>query len=227
MSADQKGAFVIIALNENQLALDHGRAAAAPIHLHGEAAKILRPQELAFEVVAKDADHAEISNQPLAIGGGCFGGVGVVDVNRHSRLAGMRRLFPEHFAGGFVEAEHLPAIVDRRRLSVTAEKCRQNSRALAGGPVVGIGPLLILRHRRCHEDFVAPHNRLRPADARDFCFPGEMLVDRPFFRMFRLRGDAVAAGAAELWPVFERRRIDEERPQAARQTTVSDALWKL
>src|SRR5438445_699424 len=107
--------------------MHYRRAARAPVHLRRIAAQVFVPEQLARQVVAIDARHAEVSNQPLAIGRWRLRRIAVVWMNWNSRLTGESRLLPGYISGGRIEAKHLPLAFDVRRFFIAAENRAQNA----------------------------------------------------------------------------------------------------
>src|SRR6267142_1122588 len=129
VEGDQERFFLIVDLQEDALPVDHRGTRRAPAHLHGECAQVLLPHELAGEVVAIEAVHAEIGVDVLAVRHRCLGRVGVGGVCGDARLAFQSDLFPEHLAAGAIEAVDLPAINPVRRRSAAAEAAASAAKA--------------------------------------------------------------------------------------------------
>ena len=94
----EKRRLVVVALDVDVVAEQHRRASGAPTELHAVGAEVFRPEQIAGEVVAVNARHAEVGDHALAIGDGRFRRIRIVGVDRNRRPAFAGDLFPKSFA---------------------------------------------------------------------------------------------------------------------------------
>jgi hypothetical protein len=113
-----------------------------------------------------------------------------VDTHGGPALAG--DLLPNDITRGRIEAEQRPAILDVGRSGINPRARKQHREtAHARSAIFGIRLCLLVGFGGREEDFVAPHNRLGPADAGDLLLPGDMLFGAPFDGELVVLGEAV------------------------------------
>src|SRR5262249_32730340 len=121
VEADQGGVGLLVVVQQQRLAVDDRRDGLAPAEARVHPPQLALPQRLAVEVVAVRAEGAERRIQPLAVGGGRAGGVGVrrmVALVRHLLGGGV---LPAQAARLAVEAEDDEAVIGGRRRGLLLE----------------------------------------------------------------------------------------------------------
>src|SRR5262249_37700499 len=110
VEGDEERILLVIALHEETLMIKYGRAAGAPASRHRVRAQVLLPDELAGEVEAEHAGHAEVGVDPFPVGDRRFRGIGVARMGSDAGFASVRRVWPGPLAAGSVEAEDFPGV---------------------------------------------------------------------------------------------------------------------
>src|SRR5262249_10927812 len=139
---DEERILLVIALHEEAVAIEHGRAASAPAGRHRVRAQVLLPDELAGKVEAKHAGHAEVGIDPFPVGDRRFRGIGVARMRGDTALPFRRQVLPEQLAAGSVESEDFPAVDHVGRLAAPPPaKPARRAAGLAAAGALSLAPL--------------------------------------------------------------------------------------
>ncbi len=182
--------LVVVILNANAPAVQHGRGAGGPAIAHRIARPAALPELVAIPVAAKQADVRKVGIHALAIRHRRFRGEGIARMPHLRRDALVCLELPKDLARLEVETVKHPA-VHLARANVSAR--------IAAHMWRGQFPFT---HCRGHENPIAPHNRRRPAPARHLHLPHHIFRVAPRLRQRRPLAESVRCRAAKLRPVL-------------------------
>ena len=184
----QRRFFFVVIGEVDAIAVDHGRHRRAPGVACFVRLEAMRPEQVAVEVVAKQAEISEEDVEPLAVGGRSLRGKRVLDVVRFGGNAFVDRFLPAHRPVGKVDANHFPdmhAVCRRILVRVEILDVEPFSRRTAGAGV----------DASCEKDFAPPNDGRGPTEPRNIAFPGHVFGVRPVVGRMRVIGRCrLAAG---------------------------------